>query len=68
MNNQQVEITVLVELFSTFFDKITVSHPERDTMIKDLSQFKESLYQHQDNLDQVYSFLDILKRQKQLSS
>lgn len=45
-NQQQVEITVLVELFSTFFDKITFSHPERDIMMKDLSQFKEVLYQN----------------------
>ena len=42
--NKSVEITVLVELFSTFFDKITLSHPEKDFLMKELSNFKNFLY------------------------
>lgn len=42
--DKSVEITVLVELFSTFFEKITFSHPEKDVLMKNLAKFKAFLY------------------------
>lgn len=34
----------LIELFSTFFDRMCSNHPQRDTMIRELFQFKSYLY------------------------
>ena len=39
--NKSVEITVLVELFSTFFEKITLTHPDKDALMKYLSAVQE---------------------------
>ncbi|KRX01644.1 hypothetical protein PPERSA_03728 [Pseudocohnilembus persalinus] len=63
-NNTQVETTAIVELFSTFFDKITSQHPEKDEMMKDLQQLKGQIYQNQNDLDKVQGFLQNLKESK----
>ncbi len=42
----QTESTVLVELFSTFFDKLIKDHPEKLTLQKNLTDFKNLLYNH----------------------
>jgi hypothetical protein len=55
--NKQVEITVLVELFSTFFEKITLTHPDKDSLMKHLSKFKSFLYSNQENLEKGYEYL-----------
>ena len=42
--NKSVETTILVELFSTFYEKITMNHPDKDQLMKDLLNFKGFLY------------------------
>ena len=55
--NKSVETTVLVELFSTFFEKITLAHPEKDFLMKELAKFKNFIYTNQDNLEKGFDFL-----------
>lgn len=55
--DNSIEVTVLVELFSTFFEKITLQHPEKEILMKDLSKFKSSIYQNQNNLQRVGDFI-----------
>lgn len=45
--NKRVEVTALVELFSTFFEKIAFTHSEKDIMMKNLAKFKTFLYGNQ---------------------
>jgi len=52
-----VEITVLVELFSTFFEKITTAHPEKEVLMKNLGKFKSFLYGNQQSLEKGHDFL-----------
>ncbi len=42
----QTESTVLVELFSTFFDKLIKDHPDKHALQKNLNDFKNILYNH----------------------
>ncbi|KAL4508177.1 hypothetical protein ABPG72_021550 [Tetrahymena utriculariae] len=63
--DKSVEITVLVELFSTFFEKITFVHPDKEILIKNLSKFKNFLYGNQQNLEKGYEFLQSMKEQYQ---
>jgi hypothetical protein len=42
--SKSVETTVIVELFSTFFDKLTANHPEKSMLNNSLSDFKNFLY------------------------
>jgi len=60
--NKQVETTVFIELFSTFFEKITLNHPEKENLMKHLSKFKSFLYTNQDSLDKGYAYLVTLKQ------
>ncbi|KAM3131881.1 hypothetical protein pb186bvf_016002 [Paramecium bursaria] len=39
-----VERTTMIELFSTFFDRLSSNHPQREQMLKSLYQFKALLY------------------------
>jgi hypothetical protein len=39
-----VERTTMIELFSTFFDRLTSTHPQREMMLKSLYHFKSHLY------------------------
>lgn len=58
--NKQVETTVLIELFSTFYEKIILNHPQKDFLMKELSKFKSYLYLNQDNMDSCFEFLKSL--------
>ena len=59
--NNSVEITVLVELFSTFFEKSTSSHSQKDILLKYLNQFKNFLYKNSNSLENGFKFLEEMK-------
>ena len=59
--NNSVEITVLVELFSTFFEKSTNAHSHKDILLKYLNQFKNFLYKNSSNLENGFAFLEEMK-------
>eukprot|EP01017_Pseudomicrothorax_dubius_P030670 TRINITY_DN3847_c0_g2_i1.p1 TRINITY_DN3847_c0_g2~~TRINITY_DN3847_c0_g2_i1.p1 ORF type:complete len:814 (-),score=173.82 TRINITY_DN3847_c0_g2_i1:143-2584(-) len=55
-----VETTVIIELFSTFFEKLTWSHPQRESLLKTLQTFKYTLYNNQHDLKRCYTLIDSL--------
>jgi len=50
------ELFSVTEIFSTFFDKMTLRHPHREEKLKRLEKFKEMLYNNQEDLSKCYSF------------
>lgn len=44
MQNNQVENTVLIELFSHFFNKLIKDHPNKKTLEFDLEKLRNSLF------------------------
>lgn len=56
-----VERPTLIELFSTFFDRMSSNHPHRDVMIKELYYFKSHLYSNDNQV--IRSFLESISSQ-----
>ena len=59
---EEVNYTSLIELFGTFFEKVTNSHPQKDGLNKHLSEFKRMLYTNKSNLQTVETYLDDLRK------
>lgn len=58
----EVNYTSLVELFGTFFEKITTTHPKKDTLNKHLSDFKRVLYSNKYNYQKIDMYLEDLPK------
>ena len=65
---EEVNYTSLIELFGTFFEKVTNSHPLKDPLNKHLADFKRMLYTNKSNLQVVETYLDDLKKKTQGSA
>ena len=50
------ELTVIVELFSTFAEKVFSNDPQKDLLSKYLLDFKTNIYNNTDNLENVQNF------------
>ena len=61
MNSVISDALPLIELFGTFFDKATNSHPHKISLCKELHEFKCVLYTNLDNSTKVDAYLDDLK-------
>lgn len=60
-NAEDISLLPLIELFGTFFDKITSKHPYKDPLRKELAEFKDALYTSQNNnIHNVDSYLEHL--------
>lgn len=62
-----VNFTSLVELFGTFFEKVTNVHSQKDALGKHLYEFKQMLYTNKSNLTIVDHYLDDLRKKTQAS-
>ena len=59
-----INYSPLVELFGTFFERLTNQHSYKDPLRKELSEFKSVLYENQQNAAIVDSYLDALSKKK----
>lgn len=62
---EEVNYTSLIELFGTFFEKVTTQHPEKDSLNKQLSDFKRVLYTNKSNFQTIDTYLDDLSQKTQ---
>jgi hypothetical protein len=46
--------TNIIEVFSTFFDRMSSTHPNRDWMIKELYYFKDLVYNNDSSVIENY--------------
>ena len=57
-----INFSPLVELFGTFFEKLTNKHSHKDQLRKELAEFKCVLYTNQQNATNVDTYLDTLNK------
>lgn len=57
-SEKQIEITVIVELFSTFANTIFSKEPEKEKLLQYLGDFKKNIYNNSDSLKDCLNFFD----------